>query len=152
DATNILNDGEDFEGRFVTLGAVKVVQRFATPPINGFHVADQSYPDTIFVENFNNVLGANSPGLPAPPVAPSWAPPLGHVLILTGVEHYSGGSFRIVPRALTDWTDLGVAGVGGSNAHLSFSVAPNPAQRATFSFTLPEQSDVEIGIYDVAGR
>src|SRR5262249_18476349 len=152
DFANALDDGEDYEGRLVSLGAVKVVQRFPTPPTNGFHVADQSYPDTIFVQNFNGVLGANSPGSPAPPVAPPWAPALGHVVILTGIVHYEGGSFRIVPRALTDIVDLGVAGVPPLGSKLSFSVAPNPARTATFSFTLPEVSDVEIGIYDVAGR
>ena len=39
-----------------------------------------------------------------------------------------------------------------SNLRLAFSVAPNPARRATFSLTLPEEGDVEIGIYDVVGR
>jgi len=140
DYTNTLSDGEDFEGRLVTVGAVKVVQRFLTLPTNGFHVADQSYPDTIFVENFNNVLD------------PLVAPPLGHVVILTGVVHYSGGSFRIVPRNYGDIQDLGVAGVGPSNGRLSFSVAPNPARHATFSFSLPQEADVDIGIFDVAGR
>jgi hypothetical protein len=136
----VLSDGEDFEGRLVTLGAVKVVQRFLTPPTNGFHVADQSYPDTIFVENFNGVL------------TPQVFPAVGHVVQLTGVVHYSGGSFRIIPRDYGDIVDLGVAGVGGPGSHLSFSVAPNPARRALFSFNLPEPADVEIGIFDVAGR
>jgi len=66
--------------------------------------------------------------------------------------HYEGGSFRIVPRNYGDIVDLGVAGVGGLAGKLSFSVAPNPARHATFSFSLPQQSDVEIGIFDVAGR
>jgi hypothetical protein len=132
----------------VTLGAVKVVQRFLTPPQNGFHVADQSYPDTIFVENFNGVLGTNG----VAPNPPSWAPAIGNVIRLTGVVHYSGGSFRIIPRDLSDVVDLGVAGVGGPGAKLSFSVAPNPARRALFSFNLPQDADVEIGIFDVAGR
>ena len=140
DYTNTVSDGEDFEGRLVTLGAVKVVQRFLTPPTNGFHVADQSFPDTIFVQNFNGVLN------------PLVSPPLGHVVVLTGVVHYEGGSFRIVPRNYGDIVDLGVAGVGGLAGKLSFSVAPNPARHATFSFSLPQQSDVEIGIFDVAGR
>ena len=140
DYTNTLSDGENFEGRLVTLGAVKVVQRFLTPPTNGFHVADQSYPDTIFVENFNGVL------------TPQVFPALGHVVLLTGVVHYSGGSFRIIPRAYSDIVDLGVAGVGGAGSHLSFSVAPNPARHATFSFSLPQEAVVDIGIYDVAGR
>jgi flagellar hook capping protein FlgD len=148
DYSNALSDGEDFEGRLVTLGAVKVVQRFLTLPQNGFHVADQSYPDTIFVENFNGVLGANG----VAPAAPSWAPAIGHVAQITGVIHYSGGSFRIVPRDLADIVDLGLAGVGGPGTKLSFSVAPNPARRALFSFNLPEPADVEIGIFDVAGR
>ncbi|HXS83374.1 MAG TPA: FlgD immunoglobulin-like domain containing protein [Methylomirabilota bacterium] len=140
DFTNTLKDGEDYEGRLVTLGAVKVVQRFLTPPTNGFHVADQSFPDTIFVENFNGVL------------TPLNAPTLGHVVNLTGVVHYSGGSFRIVPRGYSDIVDLGVAGVGGPGGHLAFSVAPNPSRKPTFSFTLPQEADVDIGIYDVAGR
>jgi hypothetical protein len=140
DYTNTLSDGEDFEGRLITVGAVKVVQRFPTLPTNGFHVADQSYPDTIFVENFNNVLD------------PLVSPPLGHVIKLTGVVHYSGGSFRIIPRNYGDIVDLGLAGVDPTPGKLSFSVAPNPARHATFSFSLPEQTDVEIGIYDVAGR
>jgi hypothetical protein len=140
DFSNVLSDGEDFEGRLVTLGAVKVVQRFLTPPTNGFHVADQSYPDTIFVENFNGVL------------TPLVAPALGHVIQLTGVVHYSGGSFRIIPRNYGDIVDLGVAGVGGQGGHLSFSVAPNPARHATFSFSLPQEADVDIGIFDIAGR
>jgi hypothetical protein len=140
DYLNVLSDGEDFEGRLVTLGAVKVVQRFLTLPTNGFHVADQSYPDTIFVENFNGVL------------TPLVSPTIGHVVNLTGVEHYSGGSFRIIPRGYSDIVDLGTAGVGGRTNPLSFSVAPNPARHATFTFSLPEEAEVEIGIFDVAGR
>ena len=141
DYTNTVTDGEDFEGRLVTLGAVKVVQRFIPLPTNGFHVADQSYPDTIFVQDFNGVLD------------PLVSPPLGHVVKITGVVHYEGGSFRVVPRSYADIVDLGTAGVGPSTpATLSFSVAPNPARHALFSFSLPEAADVNIGIYDVAGR
>ena len=140
DYTNTLKDGEDYEGRLVTVGAVKVVQRFLTLPTNGFHVADQSYPDTIFVENFNGVLD------------PLVSPTLGHNIQLTGVVHYSGGSFRIVPRGYSDIVDLGVAGVTPTNGRLSFSVAPNPARHALFSFNLPQDADVDIGIFDVAGR
>ncbi|HET9650533.1 MAG TPA: hypothetical protein VFP36_00005, partial [Usitatibacter sp.] len=80
DYSNVLDDGEDYEGRLVTLPSVKVVQRFPTLPTNGFHVADQSFPDTIFVEDFNGVLD------------PFTAPPLGQVVTVTGTVHYSGGS------------------------------------------------------------
>ena len=140
DFTNVLNDGEDHEGRLVRLTNVKVVQRFATLPTNGFHVADQSFPDTIFVENFNAVL------------SPLVAPPLGEIVTVTGHVHYTGGSFRVTPRSYADIIDVGVAGVGGGAGRMSFSVYPNPARRATINFSLPQAMDVEIGIYDVAGR
>jgi len=140
DYTNTLSDGENYEGRLVTLGVVKVVQRFLTPPTNGFHVADQSFPDTIFVENFNGAMN------------PFVAPALGSLVHVTGVGHYSGGSFRIIPRNNADVVVVGTAGVGEGAGRLAFSVSPNPARKAKFTFTLPQESDVEIGIYDVAGR
>ena len=140
DYSNVFDDGEDYEGRLVTLPFVKVVQRFNPLPTNGFHVADQSYPDTIFVENFNGVL------------SPLVTPALGRIVSVTGTVHYSGGSFRVVPRAYSDIVDIGVAGVSGRANQLSFSVYPNPARTAKFSFSLPQAADVEIGIYDVAGR
>jgi len=140
DFSNALLDGEDFEGRLVTLQNVKVVQRFPTLPTNGFHVANQSYPDTIFVDNYNNVL------------TPLVAPALGEVVTVTGHVHYSNGSFRVAPRNYADIIDIGVAGVGGNAGSLAFSVYPNPARTAKFQFALPTSQDVEIGIYDVSGR
>ncbi len=140
DFSAVLTDGEDYEGVLVTVPFVKVVQRFPTLPTNGFHIADQSFPDTIFVQNFNGVL------------SPLVSPPLGQLVTVTGVIHYESGSFRIIPRNYGDITDLGAAGVGGGAGKLAFSVSPNPARNAKFSFTLPQAMDVEIGIYDVAGR
>ncbi len=142
DAADVLADGEDYEGRFVTLQNVKVVQRFPTPPTNGFHVAAQAFSDgdTIFVQNLSGVLS---------PLVP---PPLGNMVTVTGVLHYEGASFRVCPRSYSDIVDHGLAGVGGGGAKLAFSVAPNPARRATFSVTLPQAADIEIGIFDVAGR
>lgn len=140
DFTNVLNDGEDYEGRLVTLQNVVVVQRFPTLPTNGFHVADQSYPDTIFVQNFNAVL------------TPLVAPALGSVVTVTGHVHYEGASFRVVPRNYGDIVTIGTAGVGNNGRGISFSVYPNPARTARLSFSLPQEQDVEIGIYDVSGR
>ena len=143
DYTNVLSDGEDFEGRLIKINQAKVVQRFPTLPTNGFHIVDLSTaPDTIFVENFNAVLGAGAYS----------GPPLGNAVSVTGFVHYSGGSFRIVPRTLADVVNNGALGVSGNPAALSFSVYPNPARTAKFSFSLPQATDVEIGIYDVAGR
>ena len=143
DYTNSLSDGEDHEGRLVRVNLAKVVQRFPTPPTNGFHIVDlATSPDTIFVENFNAVLGAGSYTGPA----------LGNKVTVTGFLRYSGGSFRIAPRNLADVVDLGVLDVPGSPRAMSFSVFPNPARTAKFSFSLPTATDVEIGIFDVAGR
>lgn len=140
DVTSILDDGEDHEGMLLTLPFVKIVQRFPTLPTNGFHVADQSYPDTIFVENFNSVL------------SPFTHPTLGDVVTVTGHLRYSGGSFRLAPRNYSDIVNIGVASVGGQSGRLAFSVFPNPARTARFQFTLPQAQDVEIGVFDVAGR
>ncbi len=140
DYTQTLTDGEDYEGTLVTLEFVKVVQRFPTLPTNGFHVADQSFPDTVFVMNLSGVLN------------PLVAPALGSVVTITGTMHYEGGSFRVCPRNYGDIVNHGLAGVGGGAGPLAFSVSPNPARNAKFSFTLPNEMDVEIGIYDVAGR
>lgn len=140
DVTSILDDGEDHEGMLLTLPFVKIVQRFPTLPTNGFHVADQSYPDTIFVENFNSVL------------SPFTHPTLGDVVTVTGHLRYSGGSFRLAPRNYSDIVNIGVASVGGQAGRLAFSVFPNPARTARFQFTLPQAQDVEIGVFDVAGR
>jgi hypothetical protein len=92
----VLDDGEDYEGCLVTLPFVKVVQRF--PASKRFPRRGSVLPDTIFVEN----LILRSIVVPAT---------LGHVISVTGVVHYSGGSFRIVPRAYSDIVD-GVTGVG----------------------------------------
>ena len=140
DVTSILDDGEDHEGMLITLPFVKIVQRFPTLPTNGFHVADQSYPDTIFVENFNTAL------------SPFTHPTLGDVVTVTGHLRYSGGSFRLAPRNYSDIVNIGVASVGGQAGRLAFSVFPNPARTARFQFTLPQAQEVEIGVFDVAGR
>ncbi len=141
DFSNAFTDGEEYEGRLVRVTNAKVVQRFLTLPTNGFHIVDLStHPDTIFVENFNAVL------------TPLVAPPLGDLVTITGTVHYSGASFRIVPRNYGDIVDGGTADVSGGANRLSFSVYPNPSRTATLSFTLPQSEDVSIGIYDVAGR
>ena len=141
DYSNALIDGEHFEGRLVTVPNAKVVQRFNPLPTNGFHIVDlNTAPDTIFVQNFNGAMN------------PFVAPALGSVVAVTGVVHYEGGSFRIIPRSNADVVVGGIAGVGGGAGRLAFSVSPNPYRTAKFSFTLPQESDVEIGIYDVAGR
>ncbi len=107
------------------------------------------YPDTIFVENQNNVLGAYASNNPNYPAVNSWVD-------IVGVMHYttntSWPSFRVCPRNAADITVKGVLGVGETPRTLSLSVSPNPARRANVSFTLPRDTDVQLGVFDVSGR
>jgi len=133
---------EDYEGRLVKVNLAKIVRRFTPLPTAGFHIQDMATAtDTIFVENFNQVLGAGPYRGPGPDSSS-----LGHLVTVTGVLHYSSGSFRIVPRSVADVVDNGLASVGPSTGQLSFSVYPNPSRTAKFSFSLAQDEDVEIGM------
>jgi hypothetical protein len=136
DFSNGADDGEDYEGRLVTLPYVKVVGT----ETNGFDVADQTAPDTILVENFNGVLS---------PLVP---PPIGDLVTVTGVVHYSSAAFHVIPRSQADIVDHGTTGVVGGDREMAFRVYPNPARVARIAFSLAQDEDVEIGIFDVAGR
>ncbi len=94
DATGLLEDAEDYEGVLLRLNYGKVVlaQGLVSPPTNGFHVANFTGTDTIFVSNFNSVLGTN-------PITP---PALGSTVQVTGVLGFST-SFRLLPRS---WADV----------------------------------------------
>lgn len=144
---NILT-GEDYESMIVRLANVEVFRRFTPRPTNGFHVRalTQGFKgDTIFVQNLNSVLGASDSLNPNYPV-------LGKVVHVTGVLHYDSGSFRVCPRSAADIVEVGTLGVPTTPASLTFSVFPNPARRATLSFALPFEADVELGVFDVSGR
>jgi hypothetical protein len=143
DASNTLDDGEDYEGRLATLVNVITVDRPNPPGSSGFYVADRSHPDTIFAQNFNGVISPFTP------------PPNGHYVSVTGMVHYGGGTFRICPRSTDDIVDHGLVSVDpslGAGTVSLFNVSPNPSRLPRFSFSLLEPEDIEIGIYDVAGR
>ncbi len=152
DGSRNLISGRDYLSDLVLLQNVKVVQRFPTLPTTGFHVVGPWYTfeDTIYVENQNNVLGPYSSSNPN-------YPPLGSLVDVIGCVHYTTGtstpSFRVCPRTAGDITIKDPSGVGGlSTARLSFSVFPNPGRDVKVSFTLPTRKDVQLGIYDLAGR
>lgn len=151
DANRNITSGRDYLSDLVKLSTVKVVQRFATLPTNGFHVAGPSfaYGDTIFIENQNTVLGPNSASNPNYPA-------LGSLVNVIGCEHYttntSSPSFRVCPRSPADITILNPASVHPSTATLSFSAFPNPSSSVNLAFTLPRAVDVELGVYDLVGR
>jgi hypothetical protein len=140
--------GEEYESMVVRLPYVRVFQRFVPAPTNGFHVRalTPSWGDTIFIQNQNNVLGANDS------LNPNY-PPLGETVSVTGVVHYQSGSFRVAPRTAADIVRHGQnVDVPKIPSALRFSVFPNPASVATLSWALPKDEQVELGVYDVSGR
>jgi hypothetical protein len=153
DANTNLLDGRDYLSLLATLRAVTVVQRYTTLPSNGFHVVGP-YPsntDTVYIENQNAVLGANSTTNPNYPA-------VGSLIHVVGLMHYttntSTPSLRLCPRSPADITILTAPplGVDVTPATLSFSVFPNPARTVNVAFTLPSSSNVTLGVYDLLGR
>jgi len=101
DAAQNINDARDYLSELVTLTDVQVVNRYLTVPTTGFSVAGDgpSFPDSMFVENQNNVLGTfatNNPNYPA----------VGERISVTGILHYttntSTPSYRVCPRTPAD--------------------------------------------------
>ena len=138
---NILT-GEDYECMLVTVFNVKVTEN--RPTGSGFFVAGSypTYSDSILVSNLSGALNTYTP------------PDSNSIVNVTGVLHFSSGTFRICPRNAADVVEHGNnTGVGdGSIASVQFSVAPNPARVSTISFALPQHANVDLGIYDLAGR
>jgi len=144
DATNALIDGEDLECLLIKLPYVKVVQSVDPLPTSGFHVAgmNPAFDDTIFVSNLNGVL------------SPFTHPALGGVYSITGVVHYANGSFRLCPRNYGDIVFHGdnVSVPGQNGGKVRFAAYPNPGVKSRLVFSLPQESDVELGVYDLSGR
>jgi hypothetical protein len=144
--------GEDFESMLVRLNNVMRVVKHDIPtkPGSGFHVAAPgltagTFPDTIFCQNLNGVLGANDS------LNANYPAEFSHVDVV-GVVHYDNGSFRVCPRNTADITFHYNGVPGGTPKPLSFSVYPNPASRVSVAFTLPTAQHVELGVFDVTGR
>lgn len=143
DATQSLNDGEDYECMLAKLSYVKVVQRIDPLPTTGFHVAgpNPTFGDTIFVSNLNSVLN------------PFTHPALGTVMSITGVLHYTNASFRLCPRGPSDIISHGLnVGVTPGNGKVRFAALQNPSVRPRLAFSLPAEAEVELGVFDVTGR
>lgn len=151
DAFQNIESGRDYLSELVKLTNVKVVQRYATLPTNGFHVAGPTtgYPDTIFCENQNNVLGLNASDNPNYPA-------VGSLVDVVGVMHYttntSTPSFRVCPRDASDITIHGMTGVNPGGLKLSFAAYPSPARSVSLAFTLPQTSKVNLAVFDLFGR
>ncbi len=145
DQTQSVLTGEDFEACLVKLSYVRVTEPPATVTSfnNSFFVAGPigAYTDTMLVSNLTGALNAYTPV------------DSGAIVNITGILHFTGGTFRVCPRSPSDIVLLGtnVTGVGGPQ-QLSFSVAPNPARVSTISFALPRADRVELGVFDLQGR
>lgn len=132
--------GEDYEGVLVKLEGVHITENrtlgqsfFAT----GFASVGN---DTILVSNLNGALNAYDP------------PDSMTRMDITGVIHYANLRFRICPRNAADIVEYGLLGVGDGQVALDFTVGPNPGRTARVTFALPTARNVNIGVFDLAGR
>ena len=137
---------EDYEGVLVRINNSKIGYRnpnSAVPraPGAGFHISGP-YPtdqDTIFVHATNQGL--------------TYAATDGHIVDVIGIMHLNFGAWEIYPRSNADVIETSALTVGDVIPRtISFSVAPNPAKVARFSFGLPREDRVELAVFDVTGR
>jgi hypothetical protein len=141
DAGQNFENGEDYEGVLVRLAGVRVPEHRTTG--QSFYVADPSGTsggDTILVSNLGGALDGYTP------------PDSGSTVDVTGVLHFTNGTYRICPRQANDIavTQVGVA--GGAPRRLALRAYPNPARRVRLSFTLPRGGDASLVVHDVLGR
>lgn len=77
----------------------------------------------------------------------------GDIVNVTGICHLVFGSYVVDPRDSTDIVVLNNNGVPPAlPKRVSFSIAPNPARTQRLTFALPKESNVDLSVFDVAGR
>ena len=133
-------NGEDYECMLVKVNNVIVTEDRTIG--QGFFVAGPAPAgtDTILVSNLSGVLNSYTP--------PSkWSR-----VNVTGILHFASGTYRICPRSAADVTNVNVGVDDQLPAKVQFSVAPNPARVSTINFALPQHANVDLGIFDLAGR
>ncbi len=146
DAAQNKTTGEDFEGVLVKVIGAKVRDNHAAGE-SFVILGPPAYTDTIVVQR----SATNSF---------SYQAVKDHIVDVTGILRFPDGGFRLRPRTTTptsadaDIVDHGLnpAGVSDQPAELSFSVFPNPARSSRVHWTLPQAQDIELGVYDLAGR
>ncbi len=145
DALQHISNGEDKEGMLVKIVDCRALHRY-TPSSSEQRIfyATQypSFHDSILVMNVNSTMNGYV------------APDSGSHVDVTGILHFVSGTFRICPRFAADMLKLASPpGVGdGLSAKVEFSAYPNPARSTKISWSLPHKDDVDLGVYDVAGR
>jgi len=142
DLTQSVLTGEDYEGMLIQLHKVSVSEQRNVGQSWFVRGTKAETGDTTLVSNLNGVLSTFDP------------PDSNMTIDVTGVQHIAFGSFRICPRDAADVVELGfgVDVPSGDHAALDLSVFPNPSRTANVSFTLPTRGQVDIGVFDLAGR
>ena len=142
DMTQTNLTGEDFEGMLVKVSYVRVVEQ-RTVGLSFFVAGPNgTFADTILVSNLSGALDGYTP------------PDSASTVDVTGILHFTNGTFRICPRGPSDIVNHGLnVGVNDPKfASVMFSIAPNPARTSKISFSLPRKDNVSLGIYDLQGR
>jgi len=141
DGSQTQETGEDYEGMLVKISHVRVVNN--PGPGQGFVVAGEccTFPDTM-----NVTLSSTYPF--------TFDADSAHTVDVTGILRFSFSLFRVAPRTDADIIDLGLnaSADGEIPARVQFSVFPNPATSSRVSFGLPRAADVDLAVFDVAGR
>ncbi len=141
DGSQSMQTGEDYEGMLVKLEHVRITNN--QPAGSGFLVAGPccTFPDTMNV--------TESSTYPFSFVADSL-----HTIDVTGILRFSFSLFRVAPRTDADIVDLGLnaSADGEVPARVQFSVFPNPATSSRVSFGLPRAANVDLAVFDLAGR
>jgi hypothetical protein len=144
DPTQTITNAEDYEGVLVRVENVKVVPFNTDPTIptmgGSFRVVGPypTWTDTLLVSSLGDHY-------------PNYTPVVGNILNINGVIHIDSDVPRIMPRSADDITP-GTAGVTPTQSGISFAVSPNPARVSNVSFSLPRSADVDLSVFDLAGR
>ena len=141
DAAQNITNGEDYEGMLIRINRIMVVEpRNPGQSFFAGSVKPLAPGDTILVSNLNNTLGSYTP------------PDSGSLVDVTGILHFSNGTFRICPRFVSDISDPTTGVEDGASNRVLFSAYPNPARSTRINFTLPRRDHVELAVYDLLGR
>jgi predicted extracellular nuclease len=141
DSGQVNETGEDYEGMLVKVQRVRVVNEVG--PAAGFRIGG---PCCTFPDTMNVTLSSTYPF--------TFDADSLHTLDVTGILRFTFGLFRIAPRTDADIFDYGL-NASAENvfpARVQLSVFPNPATRANVSFGLPRGVNVDLAVFDLAGR
>src|SRR6185503_14582863 len=141
DAAQNLTNAEDFEAVFVQINRARIVEERDAGESFLIATPAGAPTDTFLVSNSNNAYTFN--------------PDSNKVITVRGMLTFRNGGFpfRILPRGNYDIFPVTGAGVEEplSDA-ISLAVSPNPARSARITFALPKEAEVDLGVFDLAGR